>query len=175
MSRICNVCNSPLSDRAIYCTACGNKIEALPAAEEQKNEIATEYRLIHTPPSHDEKSNLNYTNFSEVFSEQTLYDEKLDKPENRQEKTVSIGMYFLLLFLFALPVVGWIAAIIVFFAAQNKNIKNLAAALLVWVLIGIILLGFLALFLFLIYDPLLKYFGVNDLEDLLHALKIHLD
>ena len=58
---------------------------------------------------------------------------------------VGTGAYFGLMFLFAIPVLGWIVCLICAFAMKNKNIRNFARAQLIWMVIGLIFSGILFL------------------------------
>ena len=186
MAKICNVCNKEFPDRAIYCTTCGNKLETEtvsdPSVLMQENASQSMESPTENIVSVSDESPAAapcYTVYHSTVDGQTeiLQDSILPKSTAQDkadvtdtldaaEKTVSVGKYFLLLFLFAIPVVGWISAIIILCgASKNKNVRNLAAALLVWVLIG----------LFLIYDNLLAHFNVSNLEDLFDALVKHFD
>jgi hypothetical protein len=59
-------------------------------------------------------------------------------PDSKSE-VIGTGGYFLTLLLFAIPLVGWIACIIMAFAAGNRNRRNLARAMLIFLVIGLIL------------------------------------
>ena len=54
-------------------------------------------------------------------------------------KVVGTGAYFGLMLLFAIPIIGQIACLIMAFAPKNKNIKHFARAQLIWMVIGIII------------------------------------
>lgn len=83
------------------------------------------------------------------------------------DHTVSTGMYFLLMFLFALPVAGWIVAIVLACGgSKNPNIRHYAAAFLLWMLLGIIVSVVIAVFFVMISDNLLQHFGISEFEDL---------
>ena len=58
-------------------------------------------------------------------------------------KVASTGTYFGLMLLFALPIIGFIACIIMAFAPKNKNIKHFARAMLIWTIIGLVIGGLL--------------------------------
>ena len=58
---------------------------------------------------------------------------------------VSTAAYFGMMLLFALPVIGWIACIIMAFAPKNENIRHFARANLIWLLIAALLAGLLYL------------------------------
>ena len=75
-------------------------------------------------------------------------------------KTVGTGAYFGLVFLFAIPLIGFIVCIIMTFAAKNKNIKNFAKATLIWLIIGAVLSGVLFGIGVLLTNTLLDF--IND-------------
>jgi hypothetical protein len=52
---------------------------------------------------------------------------------------ISTGGYFLTLLLFSIPLIGWIACIIMAFASGNRNRRNLSRAMLIFLVIGLIL------------------------------------
>lgn len=73
---------------------------------------------------------------------------------------VGTGAFFGMMLLFAIPVVGWIACIIMSFAPKNQNIKHYSRAMLFWVIIGI-LISIALFFLFSwVSDMLIK--AIND-------------
>ena len=58
---------------------------------------------------------------------------------------VSTAAYFGMMLLFALPVIGWIACIIMAFAPKNENIRHFARANLIWLLITLLIAGLISL------------------------------
>ena len=58
---------------------------------------------------------------------------------------VSTAAYFGMMLLFALPVIGWIACIIMAFAPKNENVRHFARANLIWLLIAALLASLLYL------------------------------
>lgn len=58
--------------------------------------------------------------------------------EAQAEKAVSTGTFFGLMFLFSLPVLGWLICVIMAFAPKNKNIKHFARAILIWLIIALV-------------------------------------
>lgn len=63
------------------------------------------------------------------------------------QQPVSMGTFFGLQLLFAIPVIGWIVCIIMTFAPKNQTLKNYARAMLIWIVIGLLLALCLSLFL----------------------------
>lgn len=96
---------------------------------------------------------------------------KLEKPVNNPvvQKTVapvvtgndsdvvSTGAYFGLMLLFAIPVVGFIACLIMSFASKNKNIKHYSRAVLIWTIIVAVLTIILSIIGYLLMDSLMDY------------------
>ena len=58
-------------------------------------------------------------------------------------KPISMWGYFGLQILFALPVVGWIFAIVLSFASPNVNIRNFARSYFCGLILVLLLLGIL--------------------------------
>jgi hypothetical protein len=59
-------------------------------------------------------------------------------PDGKSD-VISTGGYFLTLLLFSLPLIGWIACIVMAFVSGNRNRRNLARAMLIFLVIGLIL------------------------------------
>ena len=43
------------------------------------------------------------------------------------------------MFLFSLPILGWLICLIMAFASKNKNIKHFARAMLIWLVIALVI------------------------------------
>lgn len=71
------------------------------------------------------------------------------QPEQAPVKPISTAGFFLTMLLFAIPVIGWIACIIMGFTAKNSNRRSFARANLIW----------LAIFLLLAVAAVVWYFG----------------
>lgn len=61
------------------------------------------------------------------------------------------------MFLYALPVIGFLVCLIMGFAAKNKNLKHFARAILIWVLVGLIISAIISIAV---------YFLIGSLGDL---------
>ncbi len=130
MAKFCTGCGKELADEALFCTSCGSQApkdaQSTPVAQpepekEVKAAITTEVK--NNPPQ---------------------------KAEYIDNTTVSTGYYFGMMFVYALPVLGWLICLISAFAGKNNSKKNFARAILIWAIIGFVLstIGFL-LFLWL--------------------------
>lgn len=85
-------------------------------------------------------------------------------PEQK-EKTVGTGTYFALMFVFALPVLGFLICIITALAVKNKNVKNFAKAALIWTVIGLVFTALIVGVCFLFADVVAPYFnGITGTE-----------
>lgn len=60
-----------------------------------------------------------------------------------EQATVGFWAYFGLALLFAVPVFGWIACVLMAFLPKRKSLKNYARATLAWLVIGIVTLAVL--------------------------------
>ena len=128
MAKFCTECGKEIAQGVAFCTECGTKAPADPATA--TNETVTEAKdtkvetpVVHTPPAQN-------------YQEQQIYTQPAPDPAS---KVVGTGAYFGLMLLFAIPIIGQIACLIMAFAPKNKNIKHFARAQLIWMIIGIIL------------------------------------
>lgn len=55
------------------------------------------------------------------------------KPES-----ISMGWFFSRIFLFSIPVIGWVICLATAFSSENGTKKNYAKAVLLWLLIGVV-------------------------------------
>jgi hypothetical protein len=69
-------------------------------------------------------------------------------PKGSPYAVIGTGGYIGMMLLFAIPVIGWLACIIMAFAAGNRNRRNFARATLVFLIVGIIL----CVALYLVFD-----------------------
>ena len=93
------------------------------------------------------------------------------------------GNYIVMMLLFSIPVVGWIACIIMSVASKNRNRRNFAKAMLVFLIIGIVL-AVIGYFLFSwVWEVVVEYAqgyisettggavsGLDELKDLTNIL-----
>ena len=122
MTRFCTECGAELRDGIAFCTNCGAKAEQAKAAPQQMPEMNPAPRPAP-----------QYAPAPQPAAAATT------------EKAVSTGTYFGLMFLFSLPVLGWLICLIVAFAAKNQNIKHFARAMLIWLVIALVISALLGL------------------------------
>ena len=129
MAKFCTECGKEIAQGVAFCTECGTKAPADPAPSvtETVTEAATtkaETPVVHTPTAQT------------GYQAQQTYTQPAPDPTS---KVVGTGAYFGLMLLFAIPIIGQIACLIMAFAPKNKNIKHFARAMLIWTIIGIII------------------------------------
>lgn len=139
MARFCSECGKEIAMGSAFCSECG-----------AKSTTAEQTSVPYSPPVVQRSQ----TTVVQSTAEQT---------------TVGTGMYFILMLLFALPVVGFVACIISAFASRNKNIRNFARAMLIWLILSVVLLLILALVGYLIGGTLFEFVqqaGLGEFGDL---------
>lgn len=131
MTKFCTKCGKEIAADMAFCTECSAKAPAAPEikAAEPVTE-ATQPRVetkvetpVHTPSAQTYQAQQTYTTPS-----QTTY---APPAPDLTSKVVGTGAYFGLMLLFALPVIGFIACIIMAFAPKNNNIKHYARPTLI--------------------------------------------
>ena len=146
MAKFCTECGKEIADGVAFCTECGTKAPADPAPSvtETVTEAVTtkvETPVVHTPPA-------------QSYQAQQTYTQPAPDPAS---KVVGTGAYFGLMLLFAIPIIGQIACLIMAFAPKNKNIKHFARAQLIWMVIAIVLIGILVALLSVLTNTLMDF------------------
>lgn len=157
MKRICANCGHEIEEGIAFCTECGNKAPEEVKNREQNSEPAHASAEIETASVQVKEAHKSESAKAEVQQEVTRKPESSVQTAVVQERAVKVvgtGAFFGLMLLFALPVVGFIACIIMAFAPKNKNIKNFARAILIWILIAVVIAGILALIAFLLSNAI---------------------
>ena len=152
MAKFCTECGKEIAQGVAFCTECGTKAPADPATATtetvtEAKETKIETPVVHTPPAQN-------------YPAQQTYTQPAPDPAS---KVVGTGAYFWLMLLFAIPIIGQIACLIMAFAPKNKNIKHFARAQLIWMVIAIVLIGILVALITLLTNSLMDY--INQLTD----------
>lgn len=114
MGKYCIGCGKEINSEMDYCESCEAKIKSADSTKAQDNA-----RTVY--------SQADYQNMNRNASYNHIKDKANTAP--------SMWVYFGLMFLFSIPVVGWIAAIIMAFAADNDSIKNYSRANVIYSII----------------------------------------
>ena len=166
MERFCTNCGNVLEEGALFCPECGERVAAL--AEEKAEDMKQEFQQTlgeeaeQTPaeaelPKIPDYAAPAFTAAAATAAGATAASEKpvaqaahlSEGPEvlTVYNKPLSTAAYFWTLLLFAVPVIGLIAMLIMAFASKNANRRNLAQACLIGLLICLIFLGLFMLVL----------------------------
>ncbi|MBR5968411.1 MAG: zinc-ribbon domain-containing protein [Lachnospiraceae bacterium] len=235
MSRTCTNCGADIPDGNIFCTNCGTKVDAMPAApvftepEQPSAPVSTESELtlqpeqpapapvysepapefrpepkpepapqptpVYTEPKpapayRPEPAPAPRTNTEAAFGVAPAapganYSKPAPEPypqnppyqpapvqyeeDPAESKVVSTAGFFWLSFLYCIPVIGFIAAIIIACAAKNLNIKHHACAFLVAILVAFVIMIILCILIVIAVTQLGIDFGeyLRKLEEAL--------
>ena len=146
MAKFCTECGKEIADGVAFCTECGTKAPADPVTATtetvtEAKETKVETPVVHTPPAQSHQAQQTYT----------------QPAPDPASKVVGTGAYFGLMLLFAIPIIGQIACLIMAFAPKNKNIKHFARAQLIWMVIAIVLIGILVALLSVLTNTLMDF------------------
>ena len=69
------------------------------------------------------------------------------------------------MFLFSLPILGWLICLIMAFASKNKNIKHFARAMLIWLVIALVIGALVGLAVNALFNSVTPYLeeGMGEL------------
>ena len=149
MAKFCTECGKEIAEGVAFCTECGTKAPVNTQASETVTEEVRTEAPIHTRPVQTYPPQQSYT-----APTQTVYAPAAPDPA---DKVVGTGTYFGLILLFALPVIGLIACLVMAFASKNRNIKHFARAMLIWTIIALVLVGILIAVLTMLANSLMDY------------------
>lgn len=153
MARFCSECGNPMVDGFSFCSQCGAKALDEPVVTASNAPVVeapvVEEPLIQEPP-------FVYTPAPPAPA--PVYEDPAPAPAPTYP-AVSTGVYFWLMLLFSLPVVGFICTVIFSFAPKNPSLKHFSRAVLIWMLVGLILCGILAGLVLLFSNVVLSYLG----------------
>ena len=148
MARFCTNCGKEIADGIAFCTECGTPAPAeksrLPDEKTpEKPPSAGGDAPMREPPEAAPPPQQTYRPQPQQTYQQPVYAPPAVmqdvKPKGGRYGVVGTGAFFGLMLLFAIPVVGWIACIVMAFASKNENIKHLARAMLIWLMIAAVL------------------------------------
>ena len=162
MARFCTECGKAIMNDVAFCTECG---AAAPKEDTAPQQPEKEPVMAATAPTQPQP---------QTYAHATQQDAK---PTGGKYGIVGTGYFFGMMFLYAIPVLGWLVCIITAFAAKNENKKHFAKAMMIWLIIGIVL-SVAAYFVFrwvggMLTDYINTEFGgqFGDLQELLEQFK----
>ena len=149
--KFCNFCGKGIPVDAAFCVHCGKKLTVeqsapAPVAVEQP-EVEAPVEIPVAEPAAETVAipvPVPVPVAEPVVAPVAAPMEEQSAPAKKQKKiapVVGFWAYLGLFLLFSIPVVGFIASIVLSFAPKNKSVKNFARAALVWMIIGAVLVG----------------------------------
>lgn len=111
MTKFCINCGKEISEGMSFCTECG--------ASTQEDKLQKNSK------------------FQETVHQQTT--QIVDAPPSGKYGVVGTGYFFVMMFLYAIPGIGWLICLITVLVAKNENKKHFAKAMLIWLIIGLVL------------------------------------
>jgi hypothetical protein len=95
-------------------------------------------KVRHTPPRQPPE-HIAVPVYQSLPMQQVAYASDTPPPKGNKYAAISTGGYIGMMILFAIPIVGWLACIIMALAAGNRNRRSFARATLVFLIVSAIL------------------------------------
>ena len=143
MAAFCTECGNPVDNTTVFCTHCGTKISSPTPPQPVSPSLPQQEEI---PPAAQQP----IPSVVPVSPPQTAA--PVQPIPSSENKVVGTGVFFWLMLLFALPVAGLIACLIMAFAPKNKNLKHFSRAVLIWMIVGMVCTGLLVGSLYLFAD-----------------------
>ena len=139
----CSNCGLEFDDKLTICPQCG-------AAKyvDTKNDVTAEKEHVEEAKNISEnKEDVISVNEEKPISKPQVNQQQSKMTSNKKSvdngtpfpKPISTAGFFWTMFLFGIPVIGWIICVLTAFIAKNDNRRNFARANLIWLLIFIII------------------------------------
>ena len=162
MAKFCGNCGFSLEDDARFCPECGTKTQEAPAApEEKKPEPIITPKAQPIPPVKAQATQpMPKPVAPQPVAPQPVAPQPVapqPEPVDKSNKIVKTGTFFGFMLLFAIPVIGFICAIIFSFAPKSKSLKNFARATLIWMIIGIVITAIIVVLCFVMTTTLINF------------------
>ncbi len=162
MAKFCGNCGYSLEDDARFCPECGTKTQEAPetATEEKKPEPVITPKAQNVPPV---KAQITQPNPKPVAPQPVVPQPVIPQPAptpapvDKSNKIVKTGTFFGFMLLFAIPVIGFICAIIFSFAPKSKSLKNFARATLIWMIIGLVITAIIVILCFVMTTTIINF------------------
>lgn len=142
MAQFCTECGKPLEDGASFCTECGAKVavqqpivrtEAQSEAQMQMTEVVQPEPQVQ--PVAPEPQAQYIPPVQPIAPQQPVIPKTEDVQPKGKYAVAGTGAYFGLMFLFGIPIIGWLVCFVSAFVMKNTNLKNYAKSKVIWFLI----------------------------------------
>ncbi len=178
-AEVCSKCGSTLDPDAAFCTSCGTPRGAAPQPEPERQPQPAPQPQPQSQPQPQPQPQVQYVQETprqqyaqpapQYTQPQPVYSPppqpapqapaSIKPAEDKTNKVVSTGAYFWLMFLYSIPIIGFLVCLIMSFAPKNKNLKNFARAILIWMIIGLIIAALIVGAIYLIFDSIRDLVG----------------
>lgn len=132
----CTNCGFESSDEARYCEKCGASLAMAKFAPPSSGAYGGPYTAPAPTP--------------------TEYPSPARTANTASDEPAGFWSFFGLIFLFAIPVVGWIACIVCCFAPENRSLKNYARAHIAWKAVGTVVSVILSILLVIFAGDIIR-------------------
>lgn len=149
MAQFCTECGKPLAEGAAFCTECGAKVAvSAPAQMPEPVQAVAEQEQVAEPikqqvmqmeevtPPQSVQPESQQAQYAPPAVPQQPVQPVVSKTEDVTPKgkyaVAGTGAYFGFMFLFGIPVIGWLVCFICAFVFKNKNLKNYAKSRVIW-------------------------------------------
>lgn len=122
----CTECGADIPAEIKFCTACGNPMRAAAPMSAVQPTLQAAPRPAYTPPAQPQPVVQTVINADAP-------------PKGSKYAVIGTGAYIGTMFLFGIPIVGWLACMVMAFSSKNLNRRNYARAMLVFLIIGAVL------------------------------------
>ena len=135
----CTDCGTRVPDGINFCTECGKPVEEAQSAPVTAAQVPAETAAPPPSPPQQPQAQPTQTVSPPTVNSQPAFSG--DSPPTRGSRyaVMSTGSFFGTMLLFFIPVIGWLACIIMAFASKKLNRRNFARATLIFLIIGILL------------------------------------
>lgn len=179
MARFCTECGAAIPEGAGFCIECGAKA---PEAETVPAQAAAAAIPEPLPPVPQQPVREQYTYEEPAQTAYPPQSSAWSAAPDRSQKPVSTLAFWALKILYAIPVVGFFASLVLAIAPENKSLKHHALAAFIWrlIILGLLIFGSIRLWkgVETHWDEVSDSFtaimdgdGFEDLDDLLNGLK----
>ncbi len=151
MAQFCTKCGASLEDGEAFCTECGVKVTTtaqVPPVEATSQSVVQEevvsavgtvqeisqpvMQMIEVAPPQQEQPVPQQIPPVQATPQQQVTPKVQEEPPRGKYAVAGTGAYFGFMFLFGIPVIGWLVCFISAFAMKNKNLKNYAKSRVIW-------------------------------------------
>ena len=162
MSKICSNCGAEMPDESLFCTNCGTRLPEQPTPVNNDPKTTTDdvFGVAPAAPGAEYTKQPEPEAVPEPAPSPMPYTTSYGGPaplpyaDPAETKVVSTAAFFWLSFLYCIPVIGLIAAIVLACSAKNLNIRHHASAWLVSLLVGIVIVILIVILTFVAFARL---------------------